>query len=154
MIRSEDRLRIVIAVTESCSLNELWRSARDAMRGMRAEVTAVFLHDERWHRAASLPFTREISRVGGNVDFTRQRAERILAETVSGLRKEMEQLAAEADIPIAFHVLPESDRGRARALIRSGKNVLIAPAFLAEHPIYAELAQLDVRIELVDGNRT
>ena len=118
MSKSEDSLCVLIAVTETCSLTELWRTVTQTVDGSRAEVVALFLHDERWHRAASLPFTREISRVGGTAaDFTAQRAEQILADTVSRLQRQMQQLAAEANLPVAFEVLPESDQARLKTVI-------------------------------------
>ncbi|MDH3533953.1 MAG: hypothetical protein OEO82_13550 [Gammaproteobacteria bacterium] len=153
MSKSEDRLRVVIAVTETSSVAELWRSVQQTVTGSRAEVLALFLHDERWHRAASLPFTREISRVGGaTADFTAQRAEQILADTVSRLQQQMQRLAAEADIKVAFEVLPESDPARARALIDSDecKSVLIVPASLTAHPLLAELTTSDLRVLIVE----
>ena len=150
MTTSDEAMRVVIAVTESSSLQALWRAALDTAKESEAKIVAVYLHDERWQQAASLPFTREISRIGSVADFTAQRAEQLLSETVSRLKEQMQKLAIEADLEIEFEVLPESDRMRAQALIGEGKNVLIAPSYLADRPIYTELAQLDLHILLVE----
>lgn len=153
MSKSEERLRVLIAVTETCSLTELWRTVTQTVNGSRAEVVALFLHDERWHRAASLPFTREISRVGGTAaDFTAQRAEQILADTVSRLQRQMQQLAAEANLPVAFEVLPESDQARLKTVIGKDENkcVLIAPSVLTHHPLLAGLIQSNLRVVIVE----
>lgn len=152
MTADEEGLRVVIAVTETSSVTKLWRTALETLGGAPAEVLAVFVHDERWQRAASLPFTREVSRAGGVADFTTQRANQVFAETVSALQKRVKQLAAEANLNIEFRVLPESDDTLVRAIFGRGKNVLIAPSFLADRPIYAELTQLDLHIQLVDAD--
>ena len=153
MTRNEHDLRVVIAVTESASLAQLWRTAMEMLRDSHAEVVALFLDDERWHRAASLPFTREISKVGSVADFTTQRANQVHAETVSDLRQRIEQLAAEADVTIEFRVLAESDHALPDTIVGGGGSILIAPSRLANRPIYAELTRLDLRIELVETER-
>jgi len=67
--------RVIIAVTELAPVQQMWGEALQFLDESRAEIHAVFVEDERWYRAASLPFTREISRVSGvTADFTMQRA--------------------------------------------------------------------------------
>ena len=150
MTANEKDLRVIIAVTERASIPRLWRTAMRTLRGTHAEVLAVFVHDERWHRAASLPFTREVSRAGSVEDFTLRRANQVFAETVAALQNRMEKLAAEADLEIDFCALPESDESLLQIIVGPGRNVLIAPSLLANRPVYARLARLDLHIELVD----
>ena len=149
MARNDQELRVVIAMTDSDSLAELWRTAMQIAANTRAKLVAVFVHDERWERAASLPFTREISKAGNVADFTLRRAQQLLSETVAAVQQRVEQLAAEADRKIEFRVLPESDANLPESIVGPGRNVLIAPSLLADRPIYAELSRLDLRIELV-----
>ena len=152
MARNEQELRVVIAMTDSDSLTELWRTAMQIAEGTRAKLVAVFVHDERWERAASLPFTREISKAGSVADFTLRRAHQLLSETVAAVQKRVEELAAEADRSIEFRVLPESDADLPESFVGPGRNILIAPSLLADRPIYAELSRLDLRIELVEAD--
>lgn len=152
MITSEGTLRVVIAVTEQTPVLQLWRAAMRAIGASPAEIVTLFLHDERWQRAASLPFTREISFVGSIADFTLQRANQLLTDSAQRTQRNIEQLATEADVVCEFRVMPESDSELPQTIIGKGINVLVAPAFLAERPFYANLAALDVRILLVDAD--
>ena len=75
---TDDKLRVVIAVTASSPLAALWHAAMNLLDESPGQLVALFIDDDRWQRAASLPFTREISRIGGAVaDFTVQRAEQV-----------------------------------------------------------------------------
>ena len=151
MKKTNDRLRVVIAVTESSSLPALWRAAMKLMSESPAELVAVFLDDDRWQRAASLPFTYEISRIGGAVaDFTVQRAEQVNKDAITRMQHRIEQLASKADLGLEFEVLPESDQNRIKELIGTGHNVLIAPSVITTRPIYARLTRLDCRILLIE----
>ena len=85
MEKREGQVRILIAVTETSPVADLWRAALTRREG-DAELIALFLSDDRWHRAASLPFTREISRLGAVADFTRQRADQLYRESVERIR--------------------------------------------------------------------
>ncbi len=153
MTTNNQSARVVIALMESSSVTELWHATMKTIGSSSAELIALFLHDERWQRAASLPFTTEISSVGGGAtDFTLQRADQLLATTASRLRARIEELASEAGLSITFEVLPESDRTQAQVLVGSDDNLLIGPSVLVEHPIYEELTQLDLRILLVDSD--
>ena len=152
MTKTDDRLRVVIAVTESSPLSELWRAAMKLMSESPAELVALFFDDDRWRRAASLPFTREISRIGGPVaDFTVQRAEQINKEAITRMQHRVEQLASKADLALEFDVLLESNQKRIRELVGTAQNVLIAPSFIKTRPIYAHLTRLDCRILLIEA---
>ena len=152
MKTTDDRLRVVIAITESSPLEALWRAAMKLMSESPAELMALFVDDERWRRAASLPFTCEVSRIGGAVvDFTVQRAEQVNKEAIARMQHRIEQLASKANLALGFEVLPESDQKRIKELVGSGQNVLIAPSFITTRPIYAHLTRLDCRILLIEA---
>ena len=63
---ADEKTRIVIAVTETTRLPVLWKAAARRFGTLPVEVVTLFLEDDRWVRAASLPFTREISRLSGS----------------------------------------------------------------------------------------
>ena len=153
MTKSEQGMRIdriVIAVTEHAPVQQMWGEALQFLEESRAELHALFVEDQRWHRAASLPFTREISRVSGmNVDFTIQRAIEVHKEAIDRTQKQLQQLAAESDHELAFEVLPESDRGRIRDLVADVQCVVIAPA-LADQPVFNELQKLGCHVLLIE----
>lgn len=152
MNRNSERTRIAIAVTESSPMKELWRAALQHLSDPQAELTALFVADDRWHRAASLPFTLEISRIGGAVaKFTAIRAEQVSQEAATRARQLMLELASEAGLALAFEILPESDQERIRELVAGARNVLIAPAYIASRPIYAQFKKLDCRIVLIEA---
>lgn len=151
MSRSKDTLHVFIAVTETSSIPDLWQAALRTAGDSPAEFVALYLHDERWHRAASLPFTREISKTAGTaVDFTLRRAEQLLSDAARQLKNQIDKLASEAERAIAFEVLPESDQVRARGLISAGESVLILPSILHEHPICGEVTGRGVRVLFVE----
>ena len=148
---ADDTLHIVIAVTESSPMQELWQAAMQHLSDAPSELTVLFVADDRWRRAASLPFTREISRIGGTTaDFTLQRAEQLAREAIARARRRTKQLAAETKLARAFRVLSEPDPRQLRQLVGTGPNVLIAPRFIERQPIYAHFVQLGCRIMLVD----
>ena len=151
MSEIEQRERVVIALTETSSIADLWDTAMQAISSSNVELTVIFLHDERWHRAASLPFTREISQVGGSAsDFTLQRAEQLLAEKARSLRNSIEERAKSAGLSIAFQVLSETDQARTRTLVDSGASIVVGPAVLAEHPVFLELKRIVKRMVLIE----
>jgi hypothetical protein len=152
MKKTDDILRVVIAVTESSPLSALWSAAMKLMSESPAELVALFVDDDRWRRAASLPFTREISRVSGAMeDFTAQRAEQLNRDAITRTRHRIEQLASKADLALAFEVLPETDQNRIKELVGTSQNVLIAPSFIRTRPIYTHLTRLDCRILLIES---
>jgi hypothetical protein len=151
MKKTNDKLRVLIAITESSPVSALWRAALNLLSESPAELVALFVDDERWRRAASLPFTREISRIGGTeADFTVQRAEQVYREAIRRMQQRIEELASKADLAFGFEVLSEFDQKRIQELVGKGQNVLIAPSFIRTRPIYTHLTRLDCRIHLID----
>ena len=151
MSQANDKRRILLAITESSSLPELWRVVTETLQSGAAELVTVFVSDDRWHRAASLPFTREVSSVGGGSEnFTPKRAQQIDEDAVGRKRRELNDLASEADLKYVFEVLPEHDAARLREFVTFEQDVLIAPSLLKSRPIYAELTRLKCRILFVD----
>ena len=152
MSRHDELSRVIIAMTESSPVAELWQAAMDVARDSQIELVAVYLHDERWEHAASLPFTREISLIGGSsTEFTLQRAEQLVTETASLLRNEIERLASEAGLPVAFEVLPESNRALIQALFGRDKILVVGPPVLAKRPVFGDLRDLAHKILLVES---
>lgn len=143
--------RIMLAITETSSLQDLWAAAMEHLEDTSTEVITLFVSDDRWRRAASLPFTREISRVGGGVsEFTLQRAEQVDKDAVVRAQGRLRKLAADAKIRFAFEILDEREATRIHELVRSELDVLIAPSVLKARPIYAELSRMKCRILLID----
>jgi hypothetical protein len=154
MSGSKQARRVVIALTETSPVAELWEAALRARSDLGEELTVIFLHDERWHRAASLPFTREVPMAGGaDRDFTLQRAEQLLNEAATNLRNTIEKLASSAGLSVAFQTISEQDQEQARSLLAGEISVLVGPSALAEHPILVELRRLDRRLVLVEPSR-
>lgn len=152
MSQANDKRRILLAITESSSLPELWRVVIENLQSGAAELITLFVSDDRWHRAASLPFTREVSRVGGGSEnFTPQRARQIDEDAVGQKRRELNDLANEVDLKYEFEVLPEHDAARLREFVTFEQDILIVPSFFKSRPIYAELTRLKCRILFVDG---
>jgi DNA-binding transcriptional regulator YhcF (GntR family) len=119
-------------------------------RRIVSEVVALYIADDRWQRAASLPFTREVSRLGGVANFTRQRADQLSREAVIGIERRIKSLAAEADLALAFEELSESNAERLEELARGERSILIAPALITRQPIYPRIVSLGCRIELIE----
>lgn len=145
--------RVVIAITELAPVHTVWREALQYLQESRAELLALFLADDLWHRAASLPFTREISRLSGvDVDFTSQRASEVRKEAIDRAHRQLQKLAAEANRKIAFEVLPESDHDKVRDVVTKteARTILIVPAVLANRPLIAEFAKADCQIVLLN----
>ena len=152
MKRRNDGRRVLIAMTETSPVAELWQTALEQIAELEAaEVVAVFVSDDRWRRAASLSFTREISRASGaSVDFTHRRAELVDSETVRRKQRQIRRLAAESNLSPAFEILSEFDAARIEELIGVGENLLIAPALIRLRPIYAELNRLKCQVIFVE----
>lgn len=151
MADNKQKHRVVIAVMESSPVAELWRAAMQFLGDPQTEVVALFVDDDRWRRAASLSFTREISRLGGaEADFTAQRAAELDKEAVSRTQRNFERLASDADFALAFEVLAESDQKRIQELLGSEPNVLVAPSLITSRPIYAHIERLNCRTLLVE----
>lgn len=143
--------RIMLAVTETTSLPELWAAVMEHLAETPAELITVFVSDDRWRRAASLSFTREISRIGGSsCEFTPQRAEQLGREAATRTQGLLQKLAADAKIQAAFETLEQHETTRVQEFIMSESDVLIAPSGLQAWPIFAELSRLKCQILLVD----
>ena len=152
MSRTSEKRRILLAITETSPWQELWRAVVESLAGSHGELTTVFVSDDRWHRAASLPFTREVSKVSGDSEnFTRERAKQIDEDTVGRTHRELEKLASEAELPFAFEVLPEHDASKLREIVSVQHDVLVVPSILKSRPIYAELTRLKCRVYYVDA---
>jgi hypothetical protein len=150
--KTEVRLRVVIAVTETTPIARLWETALRLLRDTSAELAALYVQDDRWYRVASLPFTREVLRSGGvAVEFTEQRAEQVSRERAAHVQERVQKLAAEANLKAAFEILSESDAERLREFIGNHENILVAPSFISTRPIFAVLSEMNCRIELVDA---
>lgn len=146
-----DKQRVLIAISESCPLDVIWRAAVRELRASGAGLTAVYVAESHWHRAASLPFTREISRVSGaDEDFTPQRASQLREAAVESAREMVRRLALDEDLSPAFEVLSDADRHRIRDLVKGASDVLIAPSVFRRQPILAEFEKLGCRIELIE----
>ena len=153
MAKTEVKLRVVIAVTETTPVARLWKAALKLLRESPADLVTLYVEDDRWHRVASLPFTREILRSGGiPVEFTRQRAEQVSRERATRVRELVQKLAAESNVKPVFETLSESDAERLREFIGSRENILVAPSFISTRPIFAMLSEMNCRIELVDAD--
>ncbi len=145
------QLRVLLAVTESSPLDRLWQSLVEQVAGASAEVVTVLVSDDSWRRAASLPFTREISRLSGSPEaFTHRRAEEIRAAAARQARRRLERLAAESELELAFEVLSEDEDPHVATLVMVQRDILIAPTVLEGRPLFAKLAQRHRRIVLVE----
>ena len=152
MTKTEVRFRVVMAVTETTPVARLWETALRLLQETPAELAALYVQDDRWHRVASLPFTREILRSGGvAVEFTQQRAEQVGRERAARAQELIRKLAAESNLKPAFEVLSESDAERLREFIGSYENILVAPSFISTRPIFSMLSEMNCRIELVEA---
>lgn len=152
MTKTEMKLRVVIAVTETTPIARLWETALRLLRETPGDLAALYLQDDRWYRVASLPFTREILRRGGvPVDFTPQRAEQVIRERAARMQEAIRKLAAEAKLEPVFESLSESDAARLREFIGSRENIFVAPSFISTRPIFTVLSEMNCRVELVDA---
>ena len=143
--------RVALALTETSPLDKLWQTLVEHLAGASAEVVTIFVSDDRWHRAASLPFTREISRLSGtDRDFTRQRAALLHGDLAGRAREQVSRLAAETKLQISFAILSEHEPPEVRRLISIERDVLIAPSILEHWPVFAELARVNRQVLLVD----
>jgi len=148
---TNDLRRILLAVTETSPLTRLWRVVAEHLVGAHGELITLFISDDRWHRAASLPFTREISRIGRrNVEFTSKRAEQIDRDVVDRTRLQLQRLADEAELRFVFEVLREHQTTELHKLVSVQHDVLIVPSYLRGSPVYTEFARLNCQILLVD----
>ena len=145
--------RVMLAISDASSLQAVWRTALERLTSERAELITVFVHDDRWRRAASLPFTQEISRASGSsMNFSLQRAEEVHRDVIVRTEGRLQKLAEDSQIQFSFEILTEHEATRIHEFVRSESDLLIAPSFFKGRPFYAELARLKCRILLVDSN--
>ena len=146
-------LRILLAVTETSPVEQLWQSLVDQLAGAPGEVVTIIVTDDSWRRAASLPFTREISRISGvTAAFTHHRAEQIRAAAAVRARQRLERLARESQVELEFEILSEDEDSRVETLVTVERDILIAPSTLEGKPLFVKLARLHRRVVLVEGD--
>ena len=150
MATDSDKRRIVIALTETSPVPRLWHAAMAHRAESPADLLTLFLQDERWLRAASLPFTREFPRSGARpTEFTHQRAREVSQETARQAKRLIEQLADKAKTQVMFETVLEPDRGRLIELIGEYQSILIAHDAITALPIYVHFVELGCHIELI-----
>ena len=143
--------RALLVVTETSPLEKLWRALIEQLADAQAEVVAVYVRDDRWTRAASLPFTREISRLsGGSEAFTVRRAEQVVVDSLQRVQQRIRQLAEDRQMQLVFEILHERETYRIREFVRIEHDILIAPSVLQHWPEFADLARPERRVVLVD----
>ena len=151
--RKSELRRIMLAISESSSVEELWSAVEEHLASEPAELITLYLTDDRWRRAASLPFTREIARLGGrSADFTPQRADQVGEDAVQRAHARLRQLATAARIELAFELLQENELTRLQDFVTSESDVLIAPAIFKRQPVYTELTRLKCRLLLIGSD--
>ncbi len=148
----EDKRRILLLLTEQSPLQQLWQVVEQHLAGTNSEVVALFINDERWHRAASLPFTREFSRLSGtHRDFTAQRAAELNQEGIRQVEARLRELATSAESQPTFEVLTEREANRIGSYVRVEMDLLVAPADLRNREAFGGLALLSCQILFVDS---
>jgi hypothetical protein len=151
MKKKTERRRIVLAVTETSPLPALWRIAKQHLVDPNDELITYLIHDERWRRAASLPFTREVSRISGRrQDFTEGRAAEIDAVATARLTKQLRRLTEDAPRRIVLEVLPEGEIHRVLEKLSAVKDVIIVSSELKQRPVYDALVQVRCRALFVE----
>ena len=147
--------RALLVVTETSPVDKLWRALLEDLADAQAEVVAVFISDDRWARAASLPFTREISRLsGGSEAFTTRRAEQVVGDLVERARQRIRQLAEDRQMRLVFEILHVQEPQRIREFVSIEHYVLVAPSMLQHWPDFADLARPERRVVFVDDEES
>ncbi len=153
MNEGRDLLRILLAVTETSPVERLWQSLIDQVADARAEVVTIIVSDDSWRRAASLPFTREISRISGvQAAFTHHRAEQVSADATGRAREQLESLARDSQLELEFEVVSEDEDARVATVVTVERDILIAPSVLEGKPLFTKLARLHRRVVLVEAD--
>jgi len=151
MVKSERNGRVLIAITEFSPVDVLWRAALRRIGDTQVELLALYFSEDHWQRAASLPFTREISRVSGaRMEFTQQRAEQLHREAIDRARELTKRLAAESNRTFGFEVLSSKDIDRLKDFVAGTGSILIASSPITRLPFFPLISNLDCRIELVE----
>ena len=148
---TESTASVLVVITETSPVEALWRAALDRAREAGSDVNVLIVRDERWHRAASLPFTSEIPRLGGpRRKFTAERAEALVAEAIARLRRMAQALAAESRIECHYHVVTETVFPDLEGLVVGRHGILVASSELETLPIFEQARALRCEIVLVD----
>ena len=143
--------RVLVAVTEASPVEQLWQAAIDVAGAADAELTVLIVRDDRWERAASLPFTREISRVSGvRRDFTLERAESLAEEATTRLKSLARSLASQANVRCSYRVLAAASRGELERLVIGTGTTVVASSAIAGLPLYEEVRRLDCEVVFID----
>jgi hypothetical protein len=151
MNRIDNNRRILLVVTERSPLQRLWDVVETQLADRPNEVVTLFVNDERWRRAASLPFTREVSRFSGsNREFTTQRAAQLDQDMVSRVRSHILKLATRTELQPMFKVLAEHEAAHIHDYVRVEEDLVIIPADLRDRPIFRELTRLTCRTLFVE----
>lgn len=151
-MKKNERRRIVIAVTESCPVRKLWETATRTVDAQNATLVALFFPNRRWQRAASLPFTREFSSVGGGaVNFSPERAHEIDRETQEKVQRRVEELATATHSMLEFKVLHEEEVNGVEELSSDGGEIVVASSNLAKRGILSRFEKLRWQIVIVDA---
>lgn len=151
MAKSERTDRVLIAITEFSPVDVLWQAALRRIGDTQVELLALYFTEDHWQRAASLPFTREISRVSGErMAFTRQRAEQLHSEAIDRARELTKRLAAESNRTFGFEVLSSTEIDRLKDFVAGAGSILIASLPITRLPLFPLISSLDCRIELVE----
>jgi len=151
MTANEPDRRLLIALTEETPVGRLWQVVLEHMQDYPADVCALFVTDERWHQAASLPGTLEISRVSGAaLEFTRERADQLCRAAADRVRRDIERMAAESRLRLTFDVFTELSPEKLRELLPGKRSLVIASSHLKLHAAYSVLESLQCHVILVD----
>ena len=118
MTIGKDKRRVLIALTESGPVRHLWQALSQTLSEVSdSEIVAIFFADDSWHRAASLPFTREVLISTGAIrDFTPQRAREIVDELARRTRSELETLASESGSSFTFQIVTTASEAQLEGL--------------------------------------
>lgn len=152
MEKIEDKRRILLLLTEQSPIRRLWQVVEQQLSEPHGEIVALFVNDERWRRAASLPFTREISRVSGaHREFTEKRAAEIDQYTIGRVQSRLHELAMKTELQPMFEVLAEREATKIENYVQVERDLLVVSADVKNRPVYSELTQLRCRILLVES---
>lgn len=153
MKQTNEGRRIILAITEWSPLPVLWRLAKEHLADPQDQLITYMVHDDRWRRAASLPFTREVSRISGHhSDFTQWRAASIDNAISARLACQLQALAGDAERQLVFEVLLEHEAGEVLHQLGATADLLIVSAELKQLPVFAELAQLRCEMLLIGSD--
>lgn len=151
MAGNDQHRRLLIALTEDTPVTRLWQVMLEHLQDDPTDICALFVIDERWHRAASLPGTLEISRVSGAaLEFTRERADQLCRAAVDRVRRDIERMAAESRLRLTFDVLSEVNPEKLRELLPGERNLIITSSHVKLLSAYSAIESLQCHVILVD----